>query len=1046
MEPKQEGGAYLMIDENKKDGFKLDKVTNKIKETQKSTGYPYTFEIAEPKNDSSEKSEEKKPTKKEESKNTYINGVMTMLLNAIEVKCMSYKSLKGFIFIVEVAKEEAKEEANNIKPTVISFAKKSVNGLLNKDLEFFTASRRCIDISDSECIDKTNTNKPISKFLLKLTFLQNNENGSLSLIDLSEKLSHIGNISKLDTFDDPLVNKITKQKDYIKDFKNEAKIQQKLFETTYLDDPVTFGLLASCHIEDDTMYFLHLLRSKANDSLTYQVLQAMIDSWDCKCPIGLIAMEYGNGYEPISQHIIPKTNEKYNDQRKVKLYANIFFKILLMLGILKKQTDKENERYMILHMDLHQNNIMAFKNIVNNGSIIKKSYNIFPCCDGGTNTYKYNTTTIEFKPFTYIIDFGRIIKINSANENDRKYKSAFDSLIKINFDYFDDKNKNRLHHITETYSNIVNILNIILKTELSYYNDNFKIQNVQSLFMYKFFLSDTIKDADIYRHINNGSLQYNDKFYKENKKGDPESNTFCAYVNDLIYYYLKITSSESSDIGTVKPDLYDGATYNLKKVDLDPSLVRIKDQYGIILYDKKPEHGRLNHSDLTTYSQLSHRFNSDFNVEYNEIIKDKSDEQILKLIRDIRKSILNGDKIDSLLEGFIIDIGQKSNEAIKIEEKSLIKEEPENKPEKENTITPITPNCSSCTTKESCPLKNVLAICWLNSSLQLLHQMNFLNSLTKIVLNDKGIINLKEWLTHMNQDKKELLTDINTTNGKELTEIIEFQIDKSHDKSPIGSFQDASEFIQKLIDYINIKYKNINFLKIFKIIEKNCDNESKYKYLKEELFMINLVENTNTFDIIEENTNVDRCNNNSLIINNTYYITEENQYILINYTIDPSNPNTIEKNTISIKKVKDKDIFDKLSGSNKPVDDESVDKIVFDSTKIDYNLIGCIIRLGQHYVYYIIENNEVVYIVDDQIIVNIKNESINDEILENKSDFLYNNAPKDKGEKYQYYYSYFRRRGIAEANYNNFKTIIDNYLNQNVLQNATVCLYSPNKN
>ena len=591
-EKEQKGGVYLMQNDEK-----LEPRFEKIEETQKSTGYPYTFEPKPPVDGSA---------------NIYINGVITMLLNAVEVKCMSYKSLKGFIFIIDVGKD--------------------ASGNVRDELQFFTASRKCIGSKDTDCIPvNINKNVPISKFLLKLTFLEEKTN-NLNLIELSHKLNTIEGTLLFDNAEN--LRKIRKQKDLVDTFKKEAQTQQHLFKQEFLNDPVTYGIIASCQIESiDSMYLLHLMRSKANDPVTYQVIQAMVDSRECRCPIGLIAMEYGENYEVLSEHVKLQGLENYkndkNAERQSKLYANIFFKILLMLNIFN-----DNDRPHIVHMDLHQNNIMAYNNIV-----INHIYNIN---SSNNDIYK---DSVNFLPFTYIIDFGRIVDI-SLNIRD------------MSFGHLNPKNKNkneagsyinRKPDIKITKETIKKIIKLLLFEEFKYYKTNFNENYIQSFHVYEDFF-DRDKIITKLKEFVNGK-EISELKYDELKlvfddasnfdTGDNANfNTFCEYVNDLIHYYFVLIQPTDAVLVS-KETLYDGETYTLTKKDLKPKQTRVKDRNGMILYDTYKPNMQLNQSDLTTYVKTGSTDVSDESDEkYEEIVKNMKQEEKEELIQKLRKALL----------------------------------------------------------------------------------------------------------------------------------------------------------------------------------------------------------------------------------------------------------------------------------------------------------------------------------------------------------------------------------------------------------------------
>jgi hypothetical protein len=633
MESKIEGGAYLMIDEVKDNEFKLKTVTDKIEETQKKSGYPYTFfsqklkesELTEKSTEESREESTAAPAKMD----NYIDGVMTMLLHAVEVKCMSYKSLKGFIFIVDVGKDALKN--------------------VRKELQFFTASRKCIGTNDTDCIEANNNNVPISKFLLKLTFLKKeNEKGSLNLPGLSAKLNEFENQGLFDDIKNQ--RKIRKQKDLVETFKQEAQLQQTLFKKEFLNDPVTYGILAACQIESvDSMYLLHLLRSKANDPLTYQVIQAMVESRECKCPIGVIAMEYGENYEVLSEHVKLKTivnskkcEEKNLKIRLLKLKANIFFKILLMLDAFNNYTNP------VLHVDLHQNNIMVFKNVLNSDCTLKP--NIYNIMNTSNNTNSYLRGNIEFKPFTYVIDYGRVIELNIDNINfdylhsNRETQSAETQATETQTQSSKSRNSkknttctihSRPSDILKTKKNIIQIINIILKEEFNYYKKNFGISFIQSLHLYEDLIYASVfgdNKKNIYDN-NGGFVGFGENDFTNG------FNKFCEYVNDLIYYYFVLQKDNSVHVNPNQ--LYNGVTYPLTRKDLNPEIGRIKDRDGMILYDK-PGDRTLNHFDLTTYASPGPHFPDSKKIhnEYEEIIKSIPDDKKEELIQKLRQALL----------------------------------------------------------------------------------------------------------------------------------------------------------------------------------------------------------------------------------------------------------------------------------------------------------------------------------------------------------------------------------------------------------------------
>ena len=342
-------------------------------------------------------------------------------------------------------------------------------------------------------------------------------------------------------------------------------------------------------------------------------------------------------------------------------------------------------------MDLHQNNIMAYQNVTNN---MYNMYNIFIQVENKT-IYK---SGINFLPFTYIIDFGRI-----------EYIDLLD-IRNISFEHLRTENKtkndagsydNRLNDIKITTEMIKQIIKLLLFEEFKYYKINFNINYIQSLYIYEDFfnikktmkyLAETLREFSPTELIN---FDYNnldlDFEFKKMNQGDTHSknfDNFCKYVNDLIFYYFRLIEPIESAQEVVndqttkeidpkeielnlKNTLYDGETYVLQKKDLhlctfktpllgavmseqgdadctlkmrngvNPTTkTRVKDRNGMILYDSVPEKTALNQSDLTTYvTTIPTR---KYRINENNMPDDKE-----ILIRKLRNALLT-DNFDDI--------------------------------------------------------------------------------------------------------------------------------------------------------------------------------------------------------------------------------------------------------------------------------------------------------------------------------------------------------------------------------------------------------------
>ena len=609
MQSEQKGGIYLYDEENKlHDIFE----TKSFKELQERTGYPHSFNTSELDTfadiyeNTKSYFEEVTPYKNKDGVEkdkivcgTYINGFITMVLNAIDITCVSYQSSYGFIFLLEVDEND-------------------------DNLKFFTASRKCIDNNDTECREKVKGKKngetnpsPINKILLKITFL--NESGLKYDVPFLTDLN----------FDDKENEKLTLKengKDFNKitetetNFKKESKIQQEIFKKTYQYEPVTFGLIASCTIKDvkSVQYFLQLLRSKANERNTYKILDHIINiANENNFFIGINAMEYGNNYEVLSEHI---TNKK--DKEKLKLYANIFFKILILLNIIDFKDDDEFKPK--IHTDLHQNNIM-----VNKSQSKTLRYNIK---DLKAMTIELPSTG-EFKPYTYIIDYGNIIELEKNIEMLK--------LIKYDFDILKQQSKQSGKLNTSLIDKTKeNIIKIILRIELEHYHIRIPGNKgyLQSVYLYNIFLTIHIKNrgnyAEMVEIINN----------LDEKLDTEKINMFATYLHNLILWFYKIPNTPDSNL--IPGQLYNGETYNLEMQEMNAPKLRVKNFYDtkdIVLLEDTTESRVIDETDLTLYKGKD--ISSEIDVLFNQVEKEMEEidklrgEKLKEKLKEIRKAI-----------------------------------------------------------------------------------------------------------------------------------------------------------------------------------------------------------------------------------------------------------------------------------------------------------------------------------------------------------------------------------------------------------------------
>jgi hypothetical protein len=142
---------------------------------------------------------------------------------------------------------------------------------------------------------------------------------------------------------------------------------------------------------------------------------------------------------------------------------------------------------------------------------------------------------------------------------------------------------------------IINIILFILEKELEYYYTNFTMTYIQSIFLYEF-LSDIKFD-------NTNPSEYMEKLknnFDSQKNKDDKFIIFCCFVIYLIKTYNSLEKVEEKEEEKVENYLYDGEKYDLKRVELDPNIKRVKDIKGEICL-LEGHQLQINEQDTTTY-------------------------------------------------------------------------------------------------------------------------------------------------------------------------------------------------------------------------------------------------------------------------------------------------------------------------------------------------------------------------------------------------------------------------------------------------------------
>ena len=237
------------------------------------------------------------------SDSQWTEGLFEMIDNANSVECISYESLKGFIFVIE----------------------------MNKSDNYPFKSVALGDKGEQQI-------KGLSKILLKITLLSDKE-------------------QTLPPFKDKY-----KMTDTETIFIDEVKVQQELFSdilTATMDDKNNKGtaycpsILYHSILENNDKKekdaFLDLLKIKSNNKIHNEIDYLKINEQK----IGLVAMEYLDGYNTYYQFLKKNPGNPGKSGKEsinlIRFRVNIIATILIIL--LEKN---------IIHTDLHMNNVMVF--------------------------------------------------------------------------------------------------------------------------------------------------------------------------------------------------------------------------------------------------------------------------------------------------------------------------------------------------------------------------------------------------------------------------------------------------------------------------------------------------------------------------------------------------------------------------------------------------------------------------------------------------------------------------------------------------------------
>ena len=240
----------------------------------------------------------------------FLEVFFDMIVNSINIECISYESLKGFIFVIEV--ENGKEVFKSIT--------------LGNDYY----------------------DKPLSKILIKFTVLDDKET-QLGELDNKEAKHR----SK---------KKIEKKTDKKDDFEKEAKLQSTIFKQTWKRDKLALCPSVISYISlnrDETEFLFEImkkkLQGKEKENNIINFIQTRIIN---NRQLGIIAMEYAENFVLMSDYC--KKNIQNNNSSNVTYACALILSNLIILYL----------ECNIVHCDLHLNNILISPNIKKNNCLI----------------------------------------------------------------------------------------------------------------------------------------------------------------------------------------------------------------------------------------------------------------------------------------------------------------------------------------------------------------------------------------------------------------------------------------------------------------------------------------------------------------------------------------------------------------------------------------------------------------------------------------------------------------------------------------------------
>jgi len=376
---------------------------------------------------------------KKDTKNIpFFHAVMNMINHATNITCISWASLYGFIYRVDIPNDY--QYFNYVGPG-------------------------------------PNKNKnPLTSILLKVCIIEDNST-RLHAFSLNESSATSANPIKgmltttIDLMRSIVMNKLVQSKSYSKasvslqELVNEVNTQQYIFKKTVgnqrdFTQPVCPSILDFFWFDKDKFYntFLEKLHPEKNKFKVY-----LSDK-----KIGVIAMEYAGLYVYGDKFItFAEFYKKYhNDEIKMKIVLISIFTNIVRLALVPTN---------IFHCDLHANNIYVNEGVLNMffDKVNSENANIADYDIAKKDAFIINEfMNLPHKNtcFSYILDFGRTITLDEINK--LKYN--------INTEYkkVNRQKQSTLSEITEIFSEINSHANIDIN-DIEYILTVFKLIDEQ---------------------------------------------------------------------------------------------------------------------------------------------------------------------------------------------------------------------------------------------------------------------------------------------------------------------------------------------------------------------------------------------------------------------------------------------------------------------------------------------------------------------------------------------------------------------------------------